>query len=91
MDLNEILAVGLKAKASDIHLKAGLPPTYRIDGALRSLPKAPRLGPDEIRNMALEIMNPRQKAKFEETHEVDLAYGVPGLGRFRVNVFSQRG
>lgn len=91
MDLNEILAVGLKAKASDIHLKAGLPPTYRIDGALRSLPKAPRLGPDEIHNMALEIMNPRQKAKFEESHEVDLAYGVPGLGRFRVNVFSQRG
>lgn len=91
MDLNEILAVGLKAKASDIHLKAGLPPTYRIDGALRSLPKAPRLGPDEIHNMAQEIMNPRQKAKFEETHEVDLAYGVPGLGRFRVNVFAQRG
>lgn len=91
MDLNEILAVGLKAKASDIHLKAGLPPTYRIDGALRSLPKAPRLGPDEIHTMAQEIMNPRQKAKFEETHEVDLAYGVPGLGRFRVNVFAQRG
>ena len=91
MDLNEILSVGLKAKASDIHLKAGLPPTYRIDGALRSLPKAPRLGPDEIQNMALQIMNPRQRTKFEEAHEVDLAYGVPGLGRFRVNVFSQRG
>jgi len=91
MDLNEILSVGLKAKASDIHLKAGLPPTYRIDGSLRSLPKAPRLGPDEISGMAKEIMNPRQRAKFEESHEVDLAYGVPGLGRFRVNVFSQRG
>lgn len=91
MDLNEILSVGLKAKASDIHLKAGLPPTYRIDGSLRSLPKAPRLGPDEIGNMAQQIMNPRQRAKFEEFHEVDLAYGVPGLGRFRVNVFSQRG
>ena len=91
MDLNEILSVGLKAKASDIHLKAGLPPTYRIDGALRSLPKAPRLGPDEISGMAKEIMNSRQRAKFEESHEVDLAYGVPGLGRFRVNVFSQRG
>ena len=46
MELNEILGVGLKARASDIHLKAGLPPIYRIDGALRPLPKAPRITPD---------------------------------------------
>lgn len=91
MELNEILAVALKAKASDIHIKAGLPPTYRIDGTLRPHPKAPRIGPDDTRSMALAIMNERQKSRFEEVHEVDLAYGVPGLGRFRVNVFSQRG
>ena len=91
MELNEILAVALKSRASDIHLKAGLPPVYRIDGLLRPLPKAPRIGPDATRKMAYAIMNERQRSRFEEVHEVDLAYGVPGLGRFRVNVFSQRG
>ncbi|MDY0269330.1 type IV pilus twitching motility protein PilT [Trichloromonas sp.] len=91
MELNEILAVALKARASDVHLKAGLPPTYRIDGALRPHPKAARLTPDEMRKMAMSIMNERQRQNFEELHEADLAYGVPGLGRFRVNVFSQRG
>lgn len=91
MELNEILSVALKARASDVHLKAGLPPTYRIDGSLRPHPKATRLTPDEMRMMAMSIMNERQRQRFEEEHEVDLAYGVPGLGRFRVNVFSQRG
>ncbi|BCR06168.1 type IV twitching motility protein PilT [Desulfuromonas versatilis] len=91
MELNEILAVALKAKASDIHLKAGLPPIYRIDGQLRPHPKAPRLSPDAVRSMAFGIMNERQRSRFEEVHEADLAYGVPGLGRFRVNAFSQRG
>ncbi|HEX9874141.1 MAG TPA: type IV pilus twitching motility protein PilT [Deferrimonas sp.] len=91
MELNDILAVALKAKASDIHIKAGLPPTYRIDGALRPHPKAPRISPEETEKMAHSIMNERQRARYEETHEADLSYGVPGLGRFRVNVFSQRG
>jgi twitching motility protein PilT len=91
MELNEILAIALKSRASDIHLKAGLPPVYRIDGVLRPLPKAPRIGPDVTQKMAYAIMNERQRSRFEEVHEVDLAYGVPGLGRFRVNVFSQRG
>jgi twitching motility protein PilT len=91
MELNEILATGLKARASDVHLKAGLPPIFRIDGALRPHPKAPRLGPDLTQKIAHDIMNERQRLRFEEVHEVDLAYGVPGLGRFRVNAFSQRG
>jgi len=90
MELYDILEVALKYNASDIHLKAGLPPIYRIDGVLRPLPKAPRIGPDATRALAFEIMNERQKAQFEEVHEVDLAYGVPGLGRFRVNAFAQR-
>ncbi len=91
MELNEILSIALKARASDIHLKAGNPPIYRIDGALRPLPKAPRISGDAIRAMGLGIMSDRQKEHFELAHEVDLAYGVPGLGRFRVNAFSQRG
>jgi len=91
MELNEILSLSVKAKASDIHIKAGLPPIYRINGSLRPLPKGPRLSGDAIANMADGIMNDRQRMIFEETHELDMAYGVPGLGRFRANVFSQRG
>lgn len=90
MTLNDILGMALKSNTSDIHLKAGLPPVFRIDGQLRPLPKAPRLTAELIQQMCEGIMNERQKARFEEVHEVDLAYGVPGLGRFRVNVFSQR-
>ncbi|GFO53164.1 twitching motility protein PilT [Geomonas sp. Red276] len=91
MELNEILAVAMKAKGSDIHLKAGLPPIIRIDGALRAIPNAERLSNDAVRTMAFNIMNDRQKKIFEENYEADLSYGVPGLGRFRVNVFAQRG
>src|SRR6266496_2240396 len=91
MELNEILQVALRASASDIHLKAGLPPMFRVDGALVPLKDARRLPPEEIGRMAFGIMNDYQKEKFKQTNEVDLAYGVPGLGRFRVNVFKQRG
>jgi twitching motility protein PilT len=91
MELNEILQVALRASASDIHLKAGLPPMFRIDGALMPLKEARRLPPEEVARMAFGIMNEFQKERFKQTNEVDLAYGVPGLGRFRVNVFQQRG
>jgi twitching motility protein PilT len=91
MELNEILQVALRAGASDIHLKAGLPPMFRVDGSLVPLKDARRLPPEEIARMALGIMNEYQKEKYKQTNEVDLAYGVPGLGRFRVNIFQQRG
>jgi twitching motility protein PilT len=91
MELNEILQVALRAGASDIHLKAGLPPMFRVDGSLVPLKDARRLPPEEIARMSLGIMNDYQKEKFKQTNEVDLAYGVPGLGRFRVNIFQQRG
>lgn len=90
MNLNDILAMALKSSTSDIHLKAGLPPVFRIDGNLRPLPKAPRLTAEAVRSMCEAIMNDRQRTKFEEANEIDLAYGVPGLGRFRANVFMQR-
>jgi twitching motility protein PilT len=90
MELNQILGLALKSNTSDIHLKAGLPPVFRVDGSLRPLPKAPRLTADDLRMMCEGIMNEKQRVRFEENNEVDLAYGVPGLGRFRVNVFMQR-
>jgi twitching motility protein PilT len=91
MELNEILQIALRTGASDIHLKAGLPPMFRVDGALVPLKDARRMPPEEIARMALGIMNEYQKEKYKQTNEVDLAYGVPGLGRFRVNIFQQRG
>jgi twitching motility protein PilT len=91
LELNEILKIALKGGASDIHLKSGLPPMFRLDGALVPLKNGERLMPDEIQKMASGIMNPIQNQRFEETREVDLAHGIPGLGRFRVNVFQQRG
>jgi len=91
MELNDILGVALKTGASDIHLKAGLPPMFRVDGALVPLKDGRRMPPEEVARMAFGIMNDFQKERFKQTNEVDLAYGVPGLGRFRVNVFQQRG
>jgi len=91
LNLNEILKIALKGGASDIHLKSGLPPMFRVDGALVPLKNGERLLPEEMQNVALSIMNPVQKARFEEHRECDLAHGIPGLGRFRVNVFQQRG
>ncbi|XXF79859.1 type IV pilus twitching motility protein PilT [Myxococcaceae bacterium GXIMD 01537] len=91
MELNEILQIALRGGASDIHLKAGLPPMFRVDGSLVPLKDGRRLPPEEVARMTFGIMNEFQKEKFKQSNEVDLAYGVPGLGRFRVNVFQQRG
>jgi len=91
MELNDILSVAIRGGASDIHLKAGLPPMFRVDGSLVPLKDARRLPPEDVSRMAFGIMNNWQKEKFKEVNELDLAYGVPGLGRFRVNIFQQRG
>lgn len=91
MDLDEILTIAYKAKGSDIHIKTGLPPIVRIDGRLHPIPNAQRLSPEFVSDTALSMMNERQKRMFEENSEVDLAYAVSGLGRFRVSVYRQRG
>jgi len=91
VDLNEILTIAVKARGSDIHIKTGLPPIVRIDGKLHPIPNAQRLGPDEVSSIANSMMNDRQRRIFEENSEVDMAYAVPGLGRFRVACYRQRG
>lgn len=91
MEINEILKIAIQGGASDIHLKAGMPPIFRIDGSLLPLKDAPRLPPEEVSRLAFSIMNDFQRQKFQNESDIDFAYGVPGLGRFRVNVFSQRG
>ena len=91
MELNDILTVAVKAHGSDIHLKSTLPPVVRIDGRLRPIPNAPRLTPEEMQRIAFGIMNEKQQKTFTDKMEMDLSYGVPGLGRFRVSAFMQRG
>jgi twitching motility protein PilT len=91
VDLNAILQVAIKGGASDIHVKAGLPPMFRVNGQLLPLRDARRLTPEDISRVALSIMTSHQQNLFKERLDVDFAYGVPGVGRFRVNVFQQRG
>jgi twitching motility protein PilT len=91
LELNEILKIALKGGASDIHLKPGLPAMFRVDGALVPLKNGERLSPEQVQKMAHGIMSPTQRQKFDDTRECDLAYGIAGLGRFRVNAFQQRG
>jgi twitching motility protein PilT len=90
VDINRILEVALKHGASDIHLKAGLPPMFRLNGELHPLRDAARLTPEEIAKVATGMMTPYQQSVFKERLDCDFAYGIPGIGRFRVNVFQQR-
>jgi twitching motility protein PilT len=91
MQLPDLLKIAVERKASDIHIKVGSPPVLRIDDKLVPLMELPRLGQDIVVGMAASIMNPKQREKFKDRCEVDLAYSLPGMGRFRVNVFQQRG
>jgi twitching motility protein PilT len=75
---------------SDLHLKVGRPPTVRVNGDLAPLPMAP-IRPEELKHLAEQIMTPRQVKEFAEKKESDFAIGVPGVGRFRTNIYQQRG
>src|SRR5689334_23498799 len=75
---------------SDLHLKVGRPPTVRVDGELETLNQQP-LRPEDLRALAEQLMTPRQVKQFADEKECDFAIGVPGIGRFRVNVYQQRG
>jgi twitching motility protein PilT len=89
--IDDLLRRAAESKASDLHLKVGNHPYLRVDGVLSALTDIPRITPEEMLSMAFSMMTNRQKQKFKETAELDMAYGVAGLGRFRVNVFQQRG
>src|SRR5437016_4557384 len=91
ISVDDLLRRAGESKASDLHLKVGNHPYLRVDGLLTPLTDVPRVTPEEILSMAFSMMTNRQKQKFKETAELDMAYGVAGLGRFRVNVFQQRG
>src|SRR5215469_16622748 len=91
MNIDDLLRIAMERRSSDLHLKVGNYPHLRIDGELTPLTDQPRISAEDMLNMAFSMMSNRQKQKFKETAELDMAYGVAGLGRFRVNVFQQRG
>ena len=91
INIDDLLRRAVDSRASDLHLKVGNHPYLRVDGLLSGLTDVPRITPEEMLSMAFSMMTNRQKQKFKETAELDMAYGVAGLGRFRVNVFQQRG
>jgi twitching motility protein PilT len=90
MTFNEMLSKFVAKGASDIHLHSGLQPLARINGRLVPVSET-RLTPKVTESLVAIMCNERQRAIFEEKHQVDLAYSVSGLGRFRVNLFKQRG
>jgi twitching motility protein PilT len=91
MHINDLLKIATDRGASDLHLKVGSHPVLRIAGELIALVDLKRLMQEDTIAMAFSIMNNRQKQKFKDHLEIDIAYSVPGLGRFRCNIFQQRG
>jgi twitching motility protein PilT len=91
MNLDTLLRIMVSKGASDLHLKVNCFPHIRVHGELLPLADQGKLGKEDSLMMAFSIMNAKQKERFRDNAEVDIGYGVRGLGRFRVNVFQQRG
>ena len=81
----------IETKSSDLHLKVGSPPGLRIHGDLMPIDGEPALTPDALRTLIYEILSDEHREKLEREKELDFAYSLPGVARFRVNVFFQRG
>ncbi|MBA2306134.1 MAG: type IV pilus twitching motility protein PilT [Acidobacteria bacterium] len=91
MTVNELLQTAVTAGASDLHLKVGSYPMMRVSGTLVVASEARRLDRPDTEAFASAMFTPELREKFQQSQEVDLAYSIPGLGRFRCNVFQQRG
>src|SRR5574338_1110912 len=88
--IDDLLRMAMSFGASDLHLRAGSTPVVRINGELQPMNGATKLTQEETLEMAFSMMSNRQKQHFKDVFEVDIGYGVSGLGRFRVNIFQQR-
>ena len=88
MDLTELLTFSAKEGASDLHISAGLPPSIRIDGDVRRI-NLPPMDHRQVYSLIDEIMNDKQRRDYKEFLETDFSFDVPGVARFRVNVFNQ--
>lgn len=87
MDISELLKFGVKNKASDLHLSAGLPPMIRVDGDIKKI-NLPALDHKNVHELIYDIMNDKQRKEYEENLETDFSYELPTVGRFRVNAFN---
>lgn len=90
MNIEELLEMTVKEGASDLHLSAGLAPVIRVSGALRRT-DYPALSPSELNTMLFAMLNNEQRRILEQNWELDLSYGIRGLGRFRINVYKDKG
>lgn len=91
MDINELLKKAHALNASDLHIKVGSPPILRIYGDLKPFTDEKKVGNEDAMKIAFSVMTPGQAEIFKRKNDIDLAYSVPGLGRFRCNIFMQRG
>jgi len=91
MKIDDFLKIAIESDASDLHLKPGNHPILRINGVLRPLTSFPRLNAEHTKLLAEQIMTGSQKSLLEEDLDLDLAYSFAGFGRFRGNIFHQRG
>ena len=91
MHINDLLKIAVASGASDLHLKVGSYPMMRVNGTLAVCSEEKRLDQADTEAMADALFSAEQREKFRRAQEVDLAYSVAGLGRFRCNVFQQRG
>ncbi len=91
MHVNDLLKIAVESGASDLHLKVGSYPMMRVRGVLKPASEEKKLDHEDVVAMGAAVMSTTQRQKFKESQEVDLAYSVPGLGRFRCNIFQQRG
>jgi twitching motility protein PilT len=91
MHVNDLLKIAVESGASDLHLKVGSYPMMRLRGTLIAATEEKKLDHEDLVAMSAAVMSTSQRQKFKESQEVDLAYSVPGLGRFRCNIFQQRG
>ncbi|HXI20832.1 MAG TPA: PilT/PilU family type 4a pilus ATPase [Gemmatimonadales bacterium] len=89
-NFKQAISLMVQRNGSDLHLKVGRPPTIRVNGELAALEMQP-LKPEDLKLLAEQIMTPRQVKEFAEKKEADFAIGVPGVGRFRTNIYQQRG
>lgn len=90
LNIDELLKKAVSQGASDLHIKVGSYPVTRIDGTLAFMTDEKRITAEEAVNMAFSIMSEGQRQLFKRKNELDIAYSVPGLGRFRCNIFMQR-
>ncbi len=90
-DFSEVLRPMVEAEASDVHITAGFPPAMRDKGKIKPMEGFPRLNAQQTREVVYGILNDDQRKRFENNKQLDFAYAIPGVARFRVNCYFQRG